>query len=251
MTTGQLDSTSAGFEHARPTVTPRLLRLVAASPALFTGLLVAKLWFTGTLRYYVNDRTVWIVLLGGALFGLVGVAAMLRAWRSAREPGPSWRTGVFLAAVAVGLLVPARSLSAASSQSSSLGALQLASHVSTGQPGDKFGAWIGALSNHPDPNWWAGQHVTLVGFVANQAGLPPRSFIVGRYLVTCCVVDATLMGFPVQIKRGALPPQGAWVQVSGTFGRRYWTDPNGAHYPLIEHARLSRVTVPSNPYLSP
>jgi len=59
------------------------------------------------------------------------------------------------------------------------------------------------------------------------------------------------MGFPVQIDRGPLPAQGAWVQVSGTFGREYWTDPSGAHYPLIQHARISNVTIPSSPYLSP
>jgi uncharacterized repeat protein (TIGR03943 family) len=93
--------------------------------------------------------------------------------------------------------------------------------------------------------------VTLVGFVARQSGMPARSFIVGRYLVTCCVVDAALMGFPVQIDRGRIPAQGAWVQVHGVFGRQNWTDPNGAQYPLIEHARLSPVSIPSSPYLSP
>lgn len=229
----------------------RLRRLLAASPALLLALLVAKLWLTGTLRYYVNDRTVWIVLLGGLLFALVGVAASYRAWHSIQEPGPSWRTLVFLVPVIVGLLVPARPLSAASGQASSLGALQLASHVSSGSPGDNFGSWIGALADHPDPSWWASQRVTLVGFTAQQDGLPARSFVVGRYLVTCCVVDATLLGFPVQLDHGALPAQGSWVQVTGVFGRRYWTDPHGTNYPLILHAHIVPVTVPSSPYLSP
>jgi uncharacterized repeat protein (TIGR03943 family) len=194
---------------------------------------------------------VWIVLLGGLLFAAVGLVAVLRAWRSPHEPGLSWRTLVFLAPVIVGLIVPARALSATSGQASSLGALQLASHVSSGTSGDAFGTWVSDLSSHPDPNWWAGQHVTLVGFATRQVGLPAHSFIIGRYLVTCCVVDATLLGFPVQLARGPLPPQGAWIQVSGVFGRRYWTDPSGAQYPVIEHAHLAPVSVPSSPYLSP
>jgi putative membrane protein len=156
----------------------------------------------------------------------------------------------FLAPIAVGLLAPAHPLSATTGQASSLGALQLASHVSSGS-GDSFGSWITALADHPDPGWWAGQHVTLVGFVAQQSGLPVRSVIIGRYLVTCCVVDATLLGFPVQLDRGPLPAEGAWVQVEGVFGRYYWTDPGGTHYPLIEHARVVPATVPSSPYLSP
>ena len=229
----------------------RLKQLLAASPPLLVALLIAKLWLMGTLRYYVNDRTVWIVLVGGLLFAAVGIVSLRAALRRDGEQRLSWRTAAFLAPVLLGLLVPNHPLSAATGQASSLGALQLASHVSSGDPGDAFGSWIGALANHPDPEWWAGQQVTLVGFVARQSGLPPRSFIVGRFIVTCCVVDATLLGFPVQLARGSVPAQGAWVQVSGVFGRRYWTDPTGSHYPLIERAHISPVSVPSSPYLSP
>lgn len=225
-------------------------RLVAAAPPLLLAILVAKLWLTGTLGYYVNARTVWIVLAGGLLFALVGVAAGLRAWRSAREPAPTWRSWVFILAVAMGLLIPPHPLSASSGQAS-LGALQLASHVSSGSSDDAFGTWITDLGTHPDPSWWTGRQVTLVGFATPQAGLPARSFLVGRYLVTCCVADATLLGFPVQLAHGPLPPQGAWIQVRGVFGRTYWTDPSGAHYPLIVNARITPVTIPSSPYLSP
>lgn len=228
----------------------RLSQVLAASPSLLIAILVAKLWLTGTLQYYVNSRTVWTVLAGGSLFGLVGAVALSQAVRGQGQR-PSWKTLVFLVPALVGLLLPAHPLSAATGQASSLGALQLASHVSSGSPGDTFGSWVNDLAAHPDPSWWAGQHATLVGFVANQTGLPSHSVIVGRYVVTCCVVDATLVGFPVQVAHQQLPPDGAWVQVSGTFGREYWTDPSGSHYPVIEHARIAPVTVPSSPYLSP
>lgn len=226
-------------------------RILAASPPLLLALLILKLWLTGTLRYYVNDRTVWIVLTGGALFALVGLASIRSALAAHGEGRPTGRTLVFLIPVLCGFLIPAAPLSASSGQASSLGALQLASHVSSGPAGDAFGWWIGALSDHPNPAWWAGQHVVLVGFGARQAGLPPHSFIVARYLVTCCVVDATLLGFPVQLDSSHVPAEGAWIQVSGVFGHSYWTDPQGSHYPLIQHARIVPVSVPSSPYLSP
>jgi hypothetical protein len=41
------------------------------------------------------------------------------------------------------------------------------------------------------------------------------------------------------------------VQVSGVFGRQYWIDPSGQHYPLIGQARIAPVSIPSSPYLSP
>jgi uncharacterized repeat protein (TIGR03943 family) len=236
---------------ARPFKLVWLSRIAAASPPFLASLLILKLWLTGTLGYYVNNRTVWVVLVGAALFALVGVVALRTALRSDDEPHFSWRTFVFLLPVTVGLVIPARPLSAISGQSSSLGVLQLASHVSSGASGDTFPVWVGDLGSHPDPSWWAGRHATLVGFIADETGLPPKAFIVGRYLVSCCVVDATLLGFPVQIDRARLPASGAWVQVSGTFGKKYWTDPSGQQYPILQHATEAPVAVPSSPYLSP
>ena len=229
----------------------RAQRLFAASPQLLAAVLVAKLWISGTIRYYVNDRTLWTVLVGGLLFAALCAAAVRAALRAEGGERPSWKTLVYLLPLVVGLLVPARPLSAASGQSSSLGALQLASHVSAADPGDQFGYWVGELAKHPDPTWWAGRTVTLVGFASHQAGLPPHSFIIGRYIVTCCVVDATLLGFPVQVLSGQIPNEGAWVQVTGTFGQHYWTDHTGSQYPLIQQARLTPATIPSSPYLSP
>jgi hypothetical protein len=222
---------------------------VSAPPLLFAAL-VLKLWLTGTLGYYANGRTIWIVLVGACLAAAIGLGA---PWRSSGDAGGlPWRPVVFAVPLIVGLVVPARPLSASSGQSSSLGSLQLASHVSGGGGGDLFGYWMNALSDHPNAGWWTGQRVTLVGFVAHQVGLPARSFIVGRYLVTCCVVDASLLGFPVQLGPSVKPPaEGAWVQISGRFGNEYWTDPSGQHYPLIGHARISPASIPSSPYLSP
>jgi hypothetical protein len=229
----------------------RCLRLLAASPALLVAVLIAKLWITGTLGYYVNDRTIWIVLFGGILFAAVGAVAVWKAWYAHDgDHAMTWRTLVFLAAVAVGIALPARPLSASSAQSSSLGALRLASHVSSG--GDLFGYWVSALAGHPAASWWSGKRVSLVGFVSRGSGLPGHSFILGRYLVTCCVVDATLFGFPVQLPPSqALPAQGAWIQVNGVFGRSYWTDPSGEQYPVIQQAHVGSARVPSSPYLSP
>ncbi len=234
----------------------RVFRLVAASPVLLVTVLIGKLWLTGTLGYYVNDRTIWIVLFGAALFAAVGMVAIWKAWPEPHAHDAhhalSWRAAVFLVAVVAGIAWPARPLSASSAQSSSLGSLALASHVSSGGGGDLFGMWVSALGGHPDASWWAGKRVSLVGFASPGSGLPGHSFILGRYLVTCCVVDATLFGFPVELPpTQRLPAAGAWVEVRGVFGKNYWTDPSGEQYPIIENAHVGPSLVPSSPYLSP
>jgi uncharacterized repeat protein (TIGR03943 family) len=235
----------------RPIVVRRLSGIVAASPPLLAALLIAKLWLSGTLLYYVNSRTLWIVLTGGALFAVVGAVALRQAMREEHAPAVTWRTIVFLIPLLIGLFLPAQPLSALSGQSSSFGSLQMASHVSGGSPGDTFPVWVGDLGTHADPSWWAGRKATLVGFVTQEPGLPRGGFIVGRYLVTCCVVDATLMGFPAVVAHGHVPGNGAWVQVTGVFGHDYWTDPTGQHYPILTQARIVPVSIPSSPYLSP
>src|SRR5437588_11618152 len=151
-----------------------LKHLLAISPPILFVALVGKPWLGGTLGYYVNGRTVWIVLAGAILCGAVAVAAIVRRG----EMTLSWRTAVFLVPLLAGLIVPARPLSAGSGQSSSLGALALASHVSGGSSGDLFASWISALSAHPDSGWWNGRHATLIGFAAHQTGLPRRTVIV-------------------------------------------------------------------------
>jgi uncharacterized repeat protein (TIGR03943 family) len=231
----------------------RALRLLSACSPLLVAVLIVKLWLSGTLGYYVNDRTVWIVLFGAFLFAAVGIAALRSAWQPYHHGhSASWRALLFLMIVLLGLAVPARPLSASSAQSSSLGSLALASHVSSGSGGDLFGHWVSALAGHPDASWWAGKSVALVGFVSRGSGLPGHSFILGRYLVTCCVVDATMFGFPVQLPASQpLPAQGAWIQVNGAFGQNYWTDPSGEQYPIIQHAHVGPAQVPSSPYLSP
>jgi uncharacterized repeat protein (TIGR03943 family) len=223
-------------------------RLLAALPPLLFGFLVAKLWLTGTLGYYVNSRTVPIVLVGGALFALVGLVGVLRRQSEVRL---SWRTAAFVFPMVLGLALPARPLSAGTGQAATLGSLQLASHVSGGGGGDTFPTWISALSSHPDSQWWAGQRVSLIGFAMHQDGLPPHGVIVGRFLVTCCVVDATLLGFPVIINGRSLPADGTWVEVVGKFGNAFWTDPSGSRLPIIENARIVPASTPAAPYLSP
>lgn len=50
--------------------------------------------------YYVNDRTVWIVLAAAVLFAMVGEVSMQGAWRRDGEPESSWRSVIFLVPLA-------------------------------------------------------------------------------------------------------------------------------------------------------
>ena len=90
----------------------------------------------------------------------------------------------------------------------------------------------------------AGDHVSFVGIVAIYPDTSPDEFYLTRFVITCCVADATVAQVHVvDVTPGAVK-NGDWVQVDGTF------------YPLgnenlVDAQKVTVVPQPHNPYLTP
>ena len=90
----------------------------------------------------------------------------------------------------------------------------------------------------------AGEPVDLVGFVTRYADTPADEMFVTRYIVTCCVADATV----AQVRVVDVPP--------GAFANDQWVEVRGAMYPLgreviVLAETIESVSRPSRPYLTP
>jgi uncharacterized repeat protein (TIGR03943 family) len=90
----------------------------------------------------------------------------------------------------------------------------------------------------------AGQPITLEGFVTTDASAPPDEILLTRYIVTCCVADATV----AQVRIVGLPP--------GNYPTDEWLQVTGAVYPvgrevLVAADTVQQIPVPSEPYLTP
>jgi uncharacterized repeat protein (TIGR03943 family) len=90
----------------------------------------------------------------------------------------------------------------------------------------------------------AGENVSFVGFVSIRDDTPADEFLLARYVVTCCVADATIAEVRVV---NVTPGQFAnedWVQVTGTIF------PIGREV-IVDASDIAQVERPDHPYLTP
>jgi uncharacterized repeat protein (TIGR03943 family) len=191
------------------------------------------LWLGGDLHNYVNARFGWLPVLAAVLFlllALPGIAA--GAGRSQHHSGehaefmdhvhlpPSWAV-LAIAAVPLllGTLVP----------SQPLGARAVGGEVSL-DPGVLEGAlvqttdsaewtvldWLRAYSSGGRQERINGKEADVTGFVYRRDGDPKDSFVVMRFLMSCCSADAYAIGMPVVWANAEALPVDSWVRVRGT-----------------------------------
>jgi uncharacterized repeat protein (TIGR03943 family) len=96
-----------------------------------------------------------------------------------------------------------------------------------------------------DPRTLAGQSVDVVGFVFHGKDDAPEHFQVARFVVACCVADATGHSLPVHWPGSATLQQDSWVHVVG----HVVATPGGTAE--IQATSVDLVEAPSNPYIYP
>jgi len=230
------------------------------SPArVATGVMMtawaALFWFlilSGRELLYVSTRTKWVVPTGAII---LTAAALGRLW-SARteEPEPTgkkeaWILGLMMVPVVTVLVLPPASLGTyAVSRRSSFLRAGLAAN-----PADIASGPLTLIDIASSPvttlgqkalQQRAGDKVSFVGIVAIYPDTSADEFYLTRFVVTCCVADATV----AQVRVVGVTPgkfkNGDWVQVDGDF------------YPLgdemlVAASSVKTVPQPHNPYLTP
>lgn len=61
-----------------------------------------------------------------------------------------------------------------------------------------------------------GNEVTMYGFIFKYESLPEDTILIARQIVSCCVADAVVGGFPVKVINADDFIEGEWIEVSGT-----------------------------------
>jgi len=95
---------------------------------------------------------------------------------------------------------------------------------------------------------FAGQEVRVSGFVYHDERYGADQFMVTRFVVSCCVADANVLGLLVQWPTAQTPANDQWVAVEGVFVAN--PDPH-APMPLVAARTVTSIAVPSQPYLYP
>jgi putative membrane protein len=211
------------------------------------------LYLTGRVNLYLSTRTSWVVPVGAVLLTLAAVGR-LAATRGPRREPLQRREAVVMALmvlpVVVVMALPTATLGTFSankktqfssvSTSTFYGDITSTSEitllsVAAAQTSD---AGAEALAKRE------GSQVDFVGFVTRYPDTPVDELLLTRYVITCCVADATI----VQVRVVNVPP--------GRFQANDWVEVKGQIYPLgreviVNASSVVGVARPAKPYITP
>jgi putative membrane protein len=220
------------------------------------GLYLYSRIFTGTLLFYINQRFAWLVMMAGIVLMAVGGSYRYRSNHDHAHHAHAFSWGGVLligVLIALGLLIPPKPLGAAAmgNREVNLGTLvsSQGNSITPTQAGEKnILDWLIAFQQTPDPAAFAHQSAHLIGFVYRDDRFNGESFMLSRFVVSCCVADATAIGLIVRSPLAASLPGDQWVEVSGHFEAGEFS---GKPTPILITEAITRTTAPNQPYLYP
>jgi uncharacterized repeat protein (TIGR03943 family) len=219
----------------------------AALLALGYGVYLLYSFATGALYFYIHP----VYIIPSAVTGAVLIAlAAMAGGGGERLARPA---AVMLALpLALGFLLPPQPLSPAAAGQRGVQPLTLGRDERTlvfeptaSPESYTIKDWIKAFAADPEPVRHAGKPVRVTGFVHRDGSLPEGWFLVARFVVQCCAVDAQPVGLPVRAA-GAAPEPGRWVTVEGTWDV---ADMPGGRRAVIAATGIAPTARPDQPYL--
>ena len=115
--------------------------------------------------------------------------------------------------------------------------------------------WIRTLNAYPEPDAYQGQKAVVRGFVVHLPELPPNYFLISRFVITCCAVDAYPVGIPVKLDKQtrALYPPDTWLEVEGemrseALGVKSESSSLSQNQLVLAATAIRKIPTPARPY---
>lgn len=233
---------------------PRVWSPARVAGALVLGAWAALFWFlllTGRDAFYLSTRTEWVVPVAAVLLTAATLGRLASARASRPEPLRRRELGVMAAMVVPVLVVmalPPATLGAFSAGTRA-GVSNARFSTSAGDiaSGELTLVDVAAAQTTPEGERAlarrAGETVSFVGFVTRYPDTPADEFMLTRYVVSCCVADATV----AQVRVVNVTP--------GAFEDNDWVEVSGAIFPIgreviVNASVIDPVQRPDRPYLS-
>jgi uncharacterized repeat protein (TIGR03943 family) len=234
--------------------TPQRWSAVRVAGAVVLGAWAAAFWFllvTGRDALYLSTRTEWVVPVAAVLLSAATLGRVASARSSQPEPLGRRELGVVVAMIVPVLVLTAFPAATLGSYSAGTRALASGSRFSA-SPGDVATGElslvdVAAAQTTPEAEralaGRAGEAVTFVGFVARYGNTLADEFMLTRYVVSCCVADATVASVRVVNVTPGQFEENDWVEVTGTIY------PIGREV-IVDATSVGGVPRPDRPYLS-
>ena len=218
----------------------------------------------GSLGFYINLRYGWLTLVAIAFLAVLGTVVLATGLRSgggsdARVPLP-WLGVVLLALPVVLALIPPRPLGtdAMATRALQLGSVPASAALTVTAEAtltdenaprtvlDWLVLFHQAETGATNLNRFAGQSARVRGFVYRDERFPTGTFMVSRFLLSCCVADAAPIGLAVRWPDADFLDDDAWVWVSGEFAIETFLD---ERVPVLVATGVTPAEQPPQPYL--
>jgi len=217
----------------------------------------------GTLLFYINRRFAWLTLV--AILLLLLVAAAYRRQVPAgnhhehghhqHQAGDNAWIAVALVALPLllGLLVPPRPLGAQAVgvREVNIDGVGLSNDdavLMRAAAQRNILDWLRAFQSAADPAAFDGQEASVIGFVFRDGAFASDQFMLSRFVVSCCVADATVVGLIVSWPGSVDLPLDTWVEVRGTFEQGQF---DGEIRSILNADSVTPTLPPAQPYLYP
>jgi uncharacterized repeat protein (TIGR03943 family) len=235
--------------------------------ALFAwGALLLYYWFSRQLQLLIHPNYFGLVLGSGLVLVLLALAKVGQKMQK-KSPSPQvqhltllpsgWGSGLLLAAALAGFLIAPRPLSSEMAlkrgvaDSLPVTRLQTQNFRATVKPEERsLIDWVRTLDAYPEPDAYKGQKVKVTGFVINVPYLGENYFLLSRFILTCCAVDAYPVALPVKLEASRSPyPNDTWLEISGEMTTEILNTGSSQKRQLVIAAKTVKpIPTPADPY---
>ncbi|MDB9313416.1 TIGR03943 family protein [Spirulina sp. CS-785/01] len=232
--------------------------------ALFLwGTLFIRYRFTGELRLLIHPNYFNLVLAAGLVFLAMSgmrLGHLLQNKQIQLPQGqhitlfpPGFGTGLLTLVAILAFIIPPRVLTSEVAlqrgvrESLPVTQVETQTFYTDVKPEERnLVEWVRTLNAYPEPDAYSELPVDVTGFVIHLPNLPEDYLFLARFVITCCAVDASPVGFPVLLPSTRDQfPQDTWLEVQGEM---MTASLDGERRLVIQATDIKKIPTPDDPY---
>jgi putative membrane protein len=224
---------------------------------IFAGRFVLDLFLSGEIAYLIHPRYIYFTVGAAIISIIVGFIGIVFNFKREEGKKTSFKLVdiVKLGLVFVLIYLPNFQINPLSSATFSQRSLDLntlnmddleSSELSgfvRNSENITLGEWVKAINLNPDLEDYVGKNVKVSGFVF-KPDEESNLFMVSRFIVTCCAVDARPVGIFVDSDEKLRQDQ--WIEVKGVFDI---VEINKEPTLVIKENEIKEIEIPAQPYI--
>ncbi|AIF54188.1 TIGR03943 family protein [Pelosinus sp. UFO1] len=249
---------------------PQLNRDIFVRVVLLLGfiILLFSIITTSQLTLYVHPRVTSLIKISGYILFMMFLRQcwnLKKAWNQSVCGSHShrtyWKYSPFVLTLLIAFILPNSSLNASLVNNKGLNS-QISNEVSNREYrplADELRQtnfikvsdqnFLGVMSEiNRYPKEYAGKEIEMKGFIFKGSATSPNRFSLVRYVIGCCVADASPYGLLCEIKDAANYTDGNWYQIQGIIETNEY---QGKEFPIIKITWVKQIDALFSPYVFP